>query len=120
MGERSKEYIVDSQERGTINISEDVVAAIAVAAALEVDGVGEPAHDSDQRKKNAVKGVKLTVGEGSVAVDLHIMVQYGHPIPQVAEAVQDAVISAVESMTELKVHCVNVRVGGVNFVEEGA
>lgn len=119
MGERSKEYIVDSQERGTINISEDVVAAIAVAAALEVDGVGEPAQESGQRKKNAVKGVKLTVGEDDVTIDLQIMVQYGHPIPQVAESVQDAVISAVESMTELKVHCVNVRIGGVNFADEG-
>ena len=41
VGDTKKEYVVCPDEMGSINISEDVVAAIAVSAALEVDGVGE-------------------------------------------------------------------------------
>ena len=120
VGDTKKEYVVCSEEQGSINISEDVVAAIAVSAALEVDGVGQLESGSNSRsKKNAVKGVKLTIGDGSVIVDLQILVKYGQPIPQVAQNVQEAVANAVESMTELKVCQVNVRIGGVVFGENG-
>ena len=123
MGDTKKEYVVRPDEKGSINISEDVVAAIAVSAALEVDGVGELAQSSSsgyRGKKNAVKGVKLTIGDDSVIVDLQIMVKYGQPIPQVAQNVQEAVVNAVESMTELKVCQVNVRICGVVFSEDAA
>ena len=122
MGDTKKEYVVRPDEKGSINISEDVVAAIAVSAALEVDGVGEVVQNSGSylSKKNAVRGVKLTIGDGSVIVDLQIMVKYGQPIPQVAQNVQEAVASAVESMTELKVCQVNVRISGVLFPETAA
>ena len=69
---------------------------------------------------SAVKGVKLTIGDGSVIVDLQITVKYGVPIPQVAQNVQEAVTNAVESMTELKVCQVNVRISGVTFGENAA
>ncbi len=122
MGDTKKEYVVRPDEKGSINISEDVVAAIAVSAALEVEGVGEVVQNSGSylSKKNAVKGVKLTIGDGSVIVDLQIMVKYGQPIPQVAQNVQDAVANAVESMTELKVCQVNVRISGVLFQDNAA
>ena len=121
VGDTKKEYVVCPDEMGSINISEDVVAAIAVSAALEVDGVGELDAGSAGRrgkKSSAVKGVKL--GDGSVIVDLQITVKYGVPIPQVAQNVQEAVTNAVESMTELKVCQVNVRISGVTFGENAA
>ena len=121
MGDTKKEYVVCPDERGSINISEDVVAAIAVSAALEEEGVGQLASSGNGRsKKNAVKGVKLTIGDDTVIVDLQIMVKYGQPIPQVAQNVQEAVTNAVESMTELKVCQVNVRISGVTFCEDAA
>ncbi len=121
VGDTKKEYVVCPDEKGSINISEDVVAAIAVSAALEVDGVGQLAPASGGRsKKNAVKSVKLTIGDNSVIVDLQILVKYGQQIPQVAQNVQEAVVNAVESMTELKVCQVNVRISGVTFSEDMA
>lgn len=115
MGDTKKEYVVRPDEKGSINISEDVLAAIAVSAALEVDGVGELAVGGGHNAKNAVKSVKLTIGEECVVVDMQIMVKYGQPIPTVAQNVQDAVAGAIESMTELKVCQVNVRINGVVF-----
>ena len=121
MGDTKKEYVVCPDERGSINISEDVVAALAVSAALEVDGVGQLAQSNAGRsKKNAGKGVKLTIGDDCVIVDLQILVKYGQPIPQVAQNVQEAVVNAIESMTELKVCQVNVRICGVVFSEDSA
>ena len=122
VGDTKKEYVVSPEEKGSINISEDVVAAIAVSAALEVDGVCELAQNSSgyRSKNNAIKGVKLTIGDGSVIVDLQILVKYGQPIPQVAQNVQEAVANAIESMTELKVCQVNVRINGVTFAENAA
>ena len=122
MGDTKKEYVVCPDEKGSINISEDVVAAIAVSAAMEVDGVGKLAYSANngRSKKNAVKGVKLTIGDGSVIVDLQIMVKYGLPIPTVAQNVQEAVANAIESMTELKVCQVNVRINGITFGEDTA
>lgn len=122
VSDTKKEYVVCPDEKGSINISEDVVAAIAVSAALEVEGVGELAQSAGAHrgKKNAVRGVKLTIGGGSVIVDLQILVKYGQPIPQVAQNVQEAVANAVESMTELKVAQVNVRISGVTFGENAA
>ena len=118
MGDTKKEYVVCPDEKGNINISEDVVSAIAVSAAMEVDGVGESVPNSNGRKKNAVKSVKLTIDEGSVHVDMQIMVKYGLPIPTVARNVQEAVVNAIESMTELQVSQVNVRINGVTFGED--
>ncbi len=118
MTDRKKEYVVRPDENGSINISEDVVAAIAVSAAMEVDGVGESSPTAANRKKNAVKSVKLTIDGNNVTVDMQIMVKYGLPIPTVAQNVQEAVFNAIESMTELKVRQVNVRINGVTFAED--
>ena len=115
VGDTKKEYVVCPDEMGSINISEDVVAAIAVSAALEVDGVGELDAGSAGRR-----GKKSSAVKGSVIVDLQITVKYGVPIPQVAQNVQEAVTNAVESMTELKVCQVNVRISGVTFGENAA
>ena len=42
-------------------------------------------------------------------------VEYGHPIPTVAENAQKAVIGAVEAMTGCSVEAVNIHVGGVTL-----
>ena len=50
-----------------------------------------------------------------VTVELAVLMSYGHTIPEVGRAVQDAVKSSVESMTGLTVAAVNVGVGGITL-----
>lgn len=50
-----------------------------------------------------------------MTAELSILVAYGHTIPEVGKAVQDAVKTAVESMTGLEIAAVNVNVGGITF-----
>ena len=121
----SKEYMTLSEENGSINIAEDVIAAIAVGAVREVEGVsgmmtnlGGSVTDLVNNKKNAqkgAKGVKIDMSNDALVLNLYLMVQYGHAIPEVAENAQKAVASAVVAMTGCSVSAVNIHVGGVTL-----
>ena len=121
----SKEYMTMPEENGSINISEEVIAAIAVGAVREVEGVsgmmtnlGGSVTDLVTNKKNAqkgAKGVKIDMTGAALVLDLYLTVQYGQPIPEVAENAQKAVSSAVEAMTGCPVEGGNSHVGGVTL-----
>ncbi len=124
MGE-SKEYMTLPEENGSINISEEVIAAIAVGAVRDVEGVsgmmtnlGGSVTDLVNNKKNAqksAKGVRIDMTGTALVLDVYLTVQFGNPIPEVAENAQKAVISAVEAMTGCPVGAVNIHVGGVTL-----
>ena len=119
----NKEYVTQADELGNIHISEDVLAVIAAAAALEVDGVSSVANATKDiaellGKKNPARGVTVAVENEKVALDLTILVKYGYTIMDVAKAVQDAVTTNIESMSGLSVQAVNINVGGVAFEKE--
>ena len=117
----SREYISREEELGSVNISEEVLSAIAGAAALDVEGVGALGSGlgSDVaamvNRKVLSKGVRVSVEEDKVMVDITLMVKYGYVVPDVARAVQDAIASAVENTSGLQVANVNVTVAGVTF-----
>ncbi len=116
----SKQYIEQMQDNGSILISEDVVATIATHAIQEVEGVaglnGKPGTDIADLigKKSWSKGIKITISEGNeITVECNVNIVYGQSVVSVAQAVQSAVHSAVESMTGVPVVSVNVNVCGI-------
>ncbi|MBQ8358506.1 MAG: Asp23/Gls24 family envelope stress response protein [Oscillospiraceae bacterium] len=116
----NKQYVMQSQDNGSICISEDVVAAIVAHAAAEVEGVvslnAKPGTDIVELvgKKTSGKGIKITVLEdNSVAIYCNVNVSYGQSIISVAGAVQSAIINALESMAGIKIASVNVNVCGI-------
>ncbi len=112
----SKGYIVKEQENGTVNISEDVIAALAASAVGEVDGIKNPSVIEDTKlKKNLTKYVKADCGDDGINIDVNIVVKYGYQIKNVSAAVQDRVSAMVESVSGVKVNCVNVNVTGIAF-----
>ncbi|GAA2930868.1 hypothetical protein GCM10020221_28370 [Streptomyces thioluteus] len=68
--------------------------------------------------KSATRGVKAEVGEVQTALDLEIVVDYGVAIAEVARAVRENVIAAVERMTGLEVVEVNIAVSDVKLPDE--
>lgn len=114
-------YISRPDELGNIHISEEVLAVIAAAAALEVEGVGSLSANLGTDlaellgKKNLAKGIHVAVAEESVRVDVSILVKYGYTILDVAKEVQNTVFSAIENTSGLSVESVNVHVAGVTF-----
>ena len=120
----SKEYMTLPEENGSINIAEEVIAAIAVGAVRDVEGVsgmmtnlGSSVTDLVNKKnaQKSAKGVKIDMTGTALVLDIYLTVQFGHPIPEVAENAQKAVISAVEAMTGCSVGTVNIHVGGVTL-----
>lgn len=116
-----REYISRPDEMGEINISEEVLAMISAAAALDVEGVSALGAglgsdlSNPASRKGLGKAVRLSVEEDKVTVDVTLLVSYGYAVTTVAKAVQDAIISAVENTSGLYVSCVNVSVTGVSF-----
>ncbi|MBO5364822.1 MAG: Asp23/Gls24 family envelope stress response protein [Clostridia bacterium] len=108
------------EDNGNVNISDEVIAVIASLAASEVKGVAGMCGGLGGGivellgKKNLSKGVKLTVNEKSVALDLSVIAEYGTKIPAVAWELQEKVKNEVEAMTGLQVTAVNISVDGVN------
>ena len=68
--------------------------------------------------KSVTRGVKAEVGEVQTALDLEIVVDYGVSITDVARAVRENVIAAVERMTGLEVVEVNIAVSDVKLPDE--
>ena len=109
---------------GTVTYANDVIATIAGVAATEVSGVAGMSGGISSGitemlgKKNLTKGDKVEVGTQEAAIDLNIVVEYGSELHKVAEAVQENVKKAVETMTGLQVVEVNVNILGVNVKAE--
>lgn len=117
--------------RGRTTIAEVVVEKIAGMAARDVLGVyalgsGFARSMGSMRErmpgagsgKSATRGVSVEVGELQAAIDLELVVDYGVAITDVAAAVRENVISAVERMAGREVVEVNITVSDVKLPDD--
>lgn len=117
----NKQYITQTHDKGSVLISEDVIAAIVARAVNEVEGVvgmsAKPGADLVERlsKKNWGKGIKVVIAENNdLTIECNVVISYGHSVVTVANGVQAAVTNAVESMVGVKIKSINVNVCGIN------
>ena len=109
---------------GEVYIADEVVAIIAGLAATEVDGVASMAGNITNElvgklgMKNLSKGVKISVLENVVTVDLALNIEYGKNILETSKTVQEKVKAAIENMTGLEVADVNIRIASVDMESE--
>lgn len=118
-------------DRGNTTIEAAVVSKVAGMAVQEIDGVhmgggaqravgglltNLPGGGSSQ----VTRGVSVQVGESEAAIDLAMAVDYGRPIPPIAEAVRNNVISRVEGLVGLTVRYVNITVNDVILPQQAA
>ena len=120
MEEKRTTYtIYEGGEVGEVEINDDVIAVIAAVAAMEVEGVASMAGNitadivAKLGMKKLSKGVKVTVSENSMVIDLSLNLEYGTIILEASKAVQSKVKSSVENMTGLNVDVVNVNIASV-------
>jgi uncharacterized alkaline shock family protein YloU len=103
-------------------ISPDVLTTIVTVAATDVEGVacvdggttlstlGKP------KDKSAPKGTVVAIADdGTLSVSLHVRLNYGQPLREVATRVQQTVGEALASMTGQRVASVDVYVDGIVF-----
>jgi uncharacterized alkaline shock family protein YloU len=107
-------------EIGKIHLTDDVIATIAGMAAMECYSIAGMAARRFQDglaeilgRENLSRGVKVSLEDDRLVIDLNIIVAYGTNINEVAHNVIDKVRYAVEETSSLKVDRVNVFVQGV-------
>ena len=109
---------------GKIDISEEVIATIAGAAAVECYGlVGMASRKITDGfvdllgRENLAKGVVVSLQDDKLVIDLYIIVGYGVRISEVAANVMERVRYTTQNLTGLTVHQVNVNVQDVRVLE---
>ena len=118
MGEN---YISCQLDKGSINISEEVIIDVVKSAVCEVDGVAGLSYTAGAEiaemigLKTVSKGVKVQFVDEKIIVDVIVNVMYGSNIVQVAREVQEKVISLVQAYTGIEQAEVNVHVSGISF-----
>ena len=111
--------------KGVTTIADDVVAKLAGHACREIAGV-DSMGAAFRRLLGRVRigdeplaqGVNVEVGKREAAIDVAIVVQYGHSIPTLAKEVRENVIARVEATTGLVVKEVNIEVDDLRFEPE--
>jgi len=106
------------ERRGQTFIADEVVSVIARIAAEQIEGVhriGEPSFRSFFPGGSRHRGVAAEVGMKEAAVDIEVVVDFGHPIREVTDDLRAHVIETVETMTgcrmvEGDIHVVDVNV----------
>lgn len=120
-----EKYITRKEDRGSINVSEDVIINIVIKAIKEVEGVSGLANTAGAELAELVglktipKGVKVSLADDIIVVDAIITVQYGSNILKIAENAQNYVRSAIESATGFMNSVVNIHVSGISFEKNG-
>ena len=125
MAEKRNTYKIQELDgSGEVYIADEVVAIIAGLAATEVEGVASMAGNITNElvgklgMKNLSKGVKVSVLENVVTVDLALNIEYGKNILETSKTVQEKVKAAIENMTGLEVADVNIRIASVDMENE--
>ena len=123
MKKMAKESLYDLS-KGTIVIESDVIAKIAGYTASKCYGVVGMAHRSKAdglasllKKDNYSKGIKVTVEDKKVTIDMHIIVEYGVNITVICNSIINNVQYQVNKLTGLEVQNVNVFVEGFRVQE---
>ena len=113
--------LLDNEGVGQVQLSNEVITIIAGLAATETKGVASMAGNitnelvSKIGVKNLSKGVKATIENGTVNVELALNLDYGFSVPKTSQKVQEKVKAAIENMTGLTVENVNIKIANVTM-----
>jgi uncharacterized alkaline shock family protein YloU len=106
----------DRSPLGRITISTDVIAQIVAETALEcygVVGMKGSLRGRLARGRARTRGIGIRRDGDEVTVDLHVVVEYGLNLAEVASSVRRRVAYEVERLTGLPVRAVEVHVDDV-------
>ncbi|MGI6614719.1 MAG: Asp23/Gls24 family envelope stress response protein [Dethiobacteria bacterium] len=118
--------VEEKHTEDSIRISPEVIAVVAGIAVEETEGVagmsGGIVDGIAQRlgRKDFGKGIRVSLEEEKVLLDLNVVIEYGAPLLETAEKLKQNVRSTVEEVTGLTVAAVNINVTGINMPKKKA
>ncbi len=111
--------------KGGVTVESEVIAKIAGYVAGMSYGVVGMAYRSKSdsvasllKKDNYTKGIKVSVSEDKISVDIHIIIEYGVNINVIGKSIIKNVKYQLSHMTGLDVEQVNVCVEGFRVQEQ--
>ncbi|MHB1131147.1 MAG: Asp23/Gls24 family envelope stress response protein [Chloroflexota bacterium] len=108
-----------TENLGSVRVSPSVLATIVSLTTVEVPGVARMGDDLVSGVNRLIgrprpaSGVKVQIKDGSVQVDLHVIVRSGFSLVEVGSQIQDTVAEAINRMVGMPVCEVNVFVQDV-------
>lgn len=110
--------------KGSITIETEVISKIAGIIATGCYGVVGMAYRSKSdeyasllKRDSISKGIKVTVDDKKISIDIHVIIQYGVNINAICNSIINNVKYQVNYMTGLDVTNVNVCVEGFRVQE---
>ena len=117
--------MTEETQQGRIEISPRAIATVAGDAVLRCYGVVGVASKNMMggiadllQPDRWGRGVDVRVRDGSVVVDLYVVVQYGTRISEVAHGVMNSVKYSLEQVLGIPVAEVNVHVQGLRMLSD--
>ena len=111
-----RQHLTKQSELGRITIAADAIAQIVGHTAAECYGVVGMAGRGLKRlltRDKVTQGIGVSSGEDGLRLDLHVVVEYGLNLAEVAASLRNRVRYEVERLTGLKVAEVEVRIQDV-------
>ncbi len=108
-------------EFGDFKIADGVLELIAGIAVMEVEGISCLSGSAIENiadllgKKSLTKGINVDVEDKELAIDIHLTVDYGQPLQEIAQKAQENVKNILEAMTGIDVKSVNIFIDNIKF-----
>ena len=96
-----------------LSVSTEVLEKMAEIAACEIEGVKALSKKSALKTMNPFKGVKVDVLNGTVSVNVFIVIEKTAKLREVVAAVQENIKDKIQTMTGTAVTKVNVTVDDI-------
>lgn len=116
--------VAEDQGQGLTTVADQVVAKVAGLAIKEIPGVYDLGNSAARAlgalrskvgaSESITQGISVEIGQTQTALDVVLIVEYPHPVHQVADKVREAIFSAVEGLVGLEVTEVNIKVTDVH------
>jgi uncharacterized alkaline shock family protein YloU len=103
---------------GKTTLTPDVLLTIARMAALEVEGVRRMASVRGNLLERGFEGVRVTVEDANVFVDLFLVLEQDINFRDVSREVQHSVTRAITETTGLQVGHVNIHIEDIEYEPE--
>jgi len=108
-------------EFGDFKIADGVLELIAGIAVMEVEGISSLRGSAIENiadllgKKSLTKGINVDVEDKELSIDIHLTVDHGQPLQEIAQKAQENVKNILEAMTGIDVKSVNIFIDNINF-----
>jgi uncharacterized alkaline shock family protein YloU len=116
----------DNNPLGSIEVSPTAIATIAIQAVLHTYGVVGMASKNmvnglaSRLTHDPRHGVSVSLDDGTISIDLYIIVEYGTRVSSVAASAANAVRFQVEKALDMPIGDVNVHVEGLRVSHAGS